>query len=188
MIIEQDELSLRRRMLQCGGAILSVEGCSQHSAKQKILSGWFAVDHSENADRRILDRRTANHGELHLKWLVLPWGSMLNRLCSGPREGVRGSGHDLLTYFMQLREHPSGISRQGAGGAFLGDDFTEFGAVPAQLYVFALASLGMGDVNATDTYQEVHFEVPTSLRRDILPELETTLTPESRRSLCVHRR
>ena len=70
MISQTHEVILRDRLLRSGGA-----------AVFPIVAGWFAVDHSVGADRLILDRRLANHWERHVKWLELPLGFMLSRLC-----------------------------------------------------------------------------------------------------------
>ena len=124
-----------------------------------MIAGWFAVDHSAESDRLILDRRPANQRERHVKWLELPLGSMLGRLCLKPAKGIRVSGYDLSTCFSQLREHPSGLNRQCVGRFFLGNGYTEFGGRPGRLHCLVLTSLGMGDVDATDVAHQTHFEI-----------------------------
>ena len=81
---------------------------------------------SEDADRLILDRRPQNHGERRLSWLRLPFGCMFGRVILGPSKSIRGSGYDLGTYFLNLREHPSGLGSQCVGREFDGADFVAF--------------------------------------------------------------
>ena len=75
-----------------------------HSGSEPLITGWFAVPHSAEADRLILDRRPRNHGERRLGWLRLPLGCMFCRVIVGAGEGIRGSGYDLSTYVSQFIE------------------------------------------------------------------------------------
>ena len=159
MISQDAEYQLRTRLLAAGAAMLWPVEDIPISGGEALLAGWFAVPHSEDADRLILDRRPQNHGERRLTWLRLPLGCQFGRIILGPKKSVRGSGYDLTTFFSQLREHPSGLSRQCVGREFDGGEYASHSGVAGQRYVLAMTCLGMGDLNSTDIAQETHIAI-----------------------------
>ena len=124
-----------------------------------LVAGWFAVDHSEDWDRLILDRRPQNSREKRLSWLQLPLGCLFTRIHIHGHQTVRASGYDLSCYFTQLREHASGLAYQAVGRPFYGHEYPELRLDPCRLYVMCMLAIGMGDLNAVDIAQEVHLEV-----------------------------
>ena len=124
-----------------------------------LVAGWFAVDHSEDWDRLILDRRPQNSREKRLSWLQLPLGCLFTRIHIHSDQTLRASGYDLSCYFTQLREHASGLAYQAVGRPFYGHEYPELRLDPCRLYVMCMLAIGMGDLNAVDIAQEVHLEV-----------------------------
>ena len=101
MISLTEEDSLRRKLLDCHAARLLPEEDAPHDAEtgRVIAAGFFAVPHSEEWDRLIMDRRPLNHGEAKQRWMKLPLGGMLCKLVLPAHRTVRASGYDLATYF-----------------------------------------------------------------------------------------
>ena len=148
--------SKRKKEKKAGAAMLWPREDVPIVGGEPLVAGWFSVPHSEHADRLILDRRPQNHDERRLSWLHLPLGCQFGKLVLGPEQSCRGSGYDLTTFFSQLREHPSGLSRQCVGRVFDGSEALSHGGVPGKEYVLAMTCLGMGDLNSTDIAQETH--------------------------------
>ena len=64
MISKANELVLRDRLLRSGGAaVFPIEDVPRNAAGEFVIAGWFAVDHSAEADPLILDRRPESRGE-----------------------------------------------------------------------------------------------------------------------------
>jgi hypothetical protein len=74
MISEVEEDKLRLRLFEAGAAAaFSVEQIpASHGVD--LVSGFFAVPHSQDYDRLIMDRRPQNSRERRLQWLQLPLG------------------------------------------------------------------------------------------------------------------
>jgi hypothetical protein len=113
-----------------------------------LLSVFFAVEHKQDADRLVLDRRPANSGERRLEWSLLPYGPQLARVCLRLDQAIRGSGDDLRTYFHQLKNSDQAIWRNVLGKQFSGAGWESFGADPHKQYRLALRVAAMGDLNA----------------------------------------
>ena len=159
MISEQNAARPRVGLLAAHAAILWPVEDIPSNVGEPLVAGWFQVPHSEFADRLILDRRPQNHGERRLAWLRLPLGCQLGKLVLAPSKSCRGSGYDLTTFFSQLREHCSGLSRQCVGRFSDDAEAMDYRGVPGKLYVLAMICLGMGDVNSTDIAQETHIAI-----------------------------
>ena len=161
LISVDEEILLRRRLLECGAAeLLPVEQAPRDEQSQQVIAaGFFCVPHSDEFDRLIMDRRPLNHGERRQKWMKLPLGGMLVKIVLKPTQTVRGSGYDLSTYFTQLREHESGRTRNIVGRCFCGDDYELYGGQASQRYILSLRCIGMGDINAVDVAEETHIEI-----------------------------
>ena len=109
MISGVEEDKLRRRLFEAGAAAaFPVEQIpTPHGID--LVSGLFAVPHSEDFDRLIMDRRPQNSRERRLQWLQLPRGTMLAGVILDGTCTFHGSGCDLSTYFSHLKEHESGL-------------------------------------------------------------------------------
>ena len=99
MISEVEEEKLRLRLFDAGAAAAFPVEDIPTSQGVDLVSGLFAVPHSEDYDRLIMDRRPQHSRERRLQWLQLPLGAMLTRVILDDSCTFRGSGYDLSTYF-----------------------------------------------------------------------------------------
>ena len=96
MISRDEEHLLRLRIFSSGaGAPMPFQDVPVVNGKP-LVAGFFAVDHSEDWDRLILDRRPQNSREKRLGWLQLPLGCLFARVHLHCHQTIRGSGMILL--------------------------------------------------------------------------------------------
>ena len=154
-------MKLREKLLGCGAAmLLPVEEAPRDEVTQRLIAaGFFCVPHNDGYDRLIMDCRPLNHGEKRQNWMRLKLCGMLCKIVIGPRQTVRGSGWDLSTDFIQLREHESGLSRNTCGRQFSGEGYEAHGGRAGKQYVLVMRCIGMGNINAVDVTEETHLEI-----------------------------
>jgi hypothetical protein len=127
MVTEAVEGRLREVLLAAGMAILvAEEDVPRLPSGRPLLGGLFCVPHTDKVDRLIFDRRPANSREKRLGWAQLPLGCQFSRLLLRRKEGVRGSGDDLRTYFYRLRCAPGGHLRNCFGRQVPGDSVRQW--------------------------------------------------------------
>jgi hypothetical protein len=131
----------------------------RHGFDVTLAGGWFAVQHKDDYDRLIYDRRPANATELRFKWSTLPHGSQLAQLVVPTTWSVRGSLKDLRAYFFCLSQAPGQLCKNAVGREWGHEDFPEMNLNPHDTYYLCLRVQGMGDLNAVDIAQEVHEHV-----------------------------
>lgn len=160
MVAPEVEDKLRRKLLERRAAVLIREDeVAKRPDGRLLLAGLFAVPHKEDFDRMIFDRRPQKFEEIRLGWAKLPHGCQFCYLILEPSETIRASGEDLSTYFYQLKQLPSFLSRNAFGRSFDGGDYLEYGGLAGVRYRMALSVIPMGDLNAVDIAQETHFSV-----------------------------
>ena len=156
----QDLHEVNLKLLRSGVAKLIPEELGLRDKEGNVITGGlFAVDHKEESDRVILDRRPFNELERRLVWAHLPHGSLLTQIIVPPGFSVRGSGDDLSNYFYLLKHHDGWLPRNTIGHVFDGKGYEEFGGQPGKGYLLSFRVIAMGDLNAVDIAQQVHFEV-----------------------------
>ena len=74
MISEDEEVKLRLRLFEAGAAAAFPVEQITTSHGVDLVSGLFAVPHSEDYDPLVMDRRSQNSREHCLQWLQLPLG------------------------------------------------------------------------------------------------------------------
>ena len=152
--------SVNHKLLSSGVATLIPESMALRDSDNNIISGGlFAVDHKKESDRIILDRRPFNELERRLVWARLPHGSLLTQLILPKGFSIRGSGDDLSNYFYLLQHLPEWLPRNAIGKPFDGTGYEAYGGVSGQKYMLSFKVIAMGDLNAVDIAQQVHFEI-----------------------------
>lgn len=155
-----DLLAVNHKLLECGVAALLPESLALRDSSGRIISGGlFAVDHKAESDRIILDRRPFNELERRLVWARLPHGSLLTQLIVPKGYSIRGSGDDLSNYFYLLEHNPAWLPRNAVGQSFDGEGYEKYGGKKGERYILSFRVVAMGDLNAVDIAQQVHFEV-----------------------------
>eukprot|EP00438_Fugacium_kawagutii_P014674 Skav232095 [mRNA] locus=scaffold2353:86437:88234:+ [translate_table: standard] len=156
----QDQKAVNQRLLDSGVATLLPESLALRDSKGNIISGGlFAVDHKAESDRIILDRRPFNELERRLVWAKLPHGSLLTQLIVPKGFSIRGSGDDLSNYFYLLKHNTEWLPRNTVGHSFDGEGYEAYGGKKGERYLLSFKVVAMGDLNAVDIAQQVHFEV-----------------------------
>lgn len=156
----QDLQEVNRKLLACGVAALLPEHFALRDSKGNITSGGlFAVDHKAESDRIILDRRPFNELERRLVWAKLPHGSLLTQLIVPKGFSIRGSGDDLSNYFYLLKHNSDWLPRNAIGQSFDGEGYERYGGKKWEKYLLCFKVVAMGDLNAVDIAQQVHFEM-----------------------------
>ena len=157
---EADKQAVFMKLLTTGVAVLIPEELGVKDSRGNIITGGlFAVDHKEQSDRIILDRRPFNELERRLVWAKLPHGSLLTQIVIPPGYSIRGSGDDLSNYFYLLKHNEAWLPRNAIGESFDGAGFEEFGGVAGRRYLLCFRVVAMGDLNAVDISQQVHLEL-----------------------------
>ena len=160
--VEPDDLvAVNHKLLESGVATLLPESLALRDSEGRIISGGlFAVDHKADSDRIILDRRPFNELERRLVWARLPHGSLLTQLIVPKGFSIRGSGDDLSNYFYLLQHNQQWLPRNAVGQCFDGEDYYEaYGGKKGESYILSFRVVAMGDLNAVDIAQQVHFEI-----------------------------
>ena len=130
MISEVEEDKLRLRLFEAGApAAFPVEQIPTSSGVD-IVSGLFAVPHSENEDCLIMDRGPQNSRERRLQWLQLPLGLMLTRVILDDTCSLRGSGYDISTFFLSLRSTSQDCHTNVLAGVFWAEDGRDLDVSP----------------------------------------------------------
>lgn len=157
---EDDLQSVHFKLLSSGVAVLIPEEMGVRDSNGSLITGGlFAVDHKEHSDRIILDRRPFNQLERRLIWAKLPHGSLLTQLIVPHDHSIRGSGDDLQNYFYLLKHQDNWLPRNSVGKSFDGAGYEQFGGEKGKRYLLAFAVVAMGDLNAVDISQQVHYEI-----------------------------
>ena len=73
-----------------------------------------------------------------------------------PNQCLRGSGHDISTFFYHLKTPMNWWRRNRYGRVFSGDDAAVLGGDPRVRYHMALVVTAMGDLNAVGLAQTTH--------------------------------
>ena len=155
-----DHKAVNLKLLDSGVATLIPEELGLRDSSGRIITGGlFAVDHKPESDRIILDRRPFNELERRLVWAKLPHGSLLTQLIVPQGFSIRGSGDDLSNYFYLLKHQHDWLPRNAVGAPFDGEGYEAFGGKKGKKYLLCFRVIAMGDLNAVDIAQQVHFEV-----------------------------
>ena len=155
MISKHDELTLARRLIAAGAAVLVPADIVPNGPDQKPMSsGWFGVYHSSTKQRLINDRRRPNHVELRLHSCRWPMGAQLCVLVLEPWESIRGSGKDLRSYYNQLLHRDP--TRNVVGRVMLGKEFPDVPCDPQGRYMLGLCVWSMGNQNACEVAHQTH--------------------------------
>jgi hypothetical protein len=159
--VEPDDLvAVNHKLLESGVATLLPESLALRDSEGKIISGGlFAVDRKAESDRIILDRPPFNELERRLVWARLPHGSLLTQLIVPKGFSVRGSGDDLSNYFYLLQHNQQWLPRNAVGQCFDGEGYEAYGGKKGESYILSFRVVAMGDLNAVDIAQQVHFEI-----------------------------
>ena len=156
----EDTMTVNHKLLSSGVATLIPESLALRDSRGNVISGGlFAVDHKPESDRVILDRRPFNELERRLVWARLPHGSLLTQLIVPRGYSIRGSGDDLSNYFYLLKHNQDWLPRNTVGHVFDGEGYEAYGGKKGEKYLLSFKVIAMGDLNAVDIAQQVHFEI-----------------------------
>ncbi|CAE7196758.1 unnamed protein product [Symbiodinium sp. CCMP2592] len=153
----EEEPALADKLLATRMAVLVPESdLPRDSRGELLLGGLFCVAKNSTEDRLIFDRRPENATMHRLSWARLPAGACFARLLLGPREYLRGSGHDLRNYYYTLRLPEGWVRYNGFGRRVCPQVVAKHNGDPKIAYRLAFRVLGMGDKNGCDIAQAVH--------------------------------
>ena len=159
-VAKQDEAGLRHLLLTRRFTELRPESAiARRSDGRILLGGLFQVMDRPGKFRLIYDARPSNAGEVKLNWLNLPLGFLFAAIRLKAAEEVRGSGADVESYFPQLAQHPSALSRSAVGRAVLPQEAAEYGYDFSEPSRQVVRVLGMGKLNSPAIAQRTHEQI-----------------------------
>ena len=86
-------------------------------------------------------------------------GSMFARVRLNDKHELRGSGSDLESFFNQLAQHPTGLSRSAFGREVSIEEAQRFGFTFREASRMVVSVCGMGGRNSTAFAQALHLQV-----------------------------